>query len=341
MDLPDDMIHKITSFLLLNEIINTQITCKLFKRIVKLNTHEPLHYWPTISNSDKYSKYLKYFKSFNDPNKTFRLRHIKVLEIEICNQMELNCIIPLVKQYHKNIENFNCEIYFDAYESFNVFDNIMTNNLLLVGGFHDQLLKCTKRLELCEIKITNKMLQSLAKSQISELDIQCCQYDVTTDDINLREWKSLKICSIQHMEEKLINYFTYQPPNLFTLVLNLSENLSMPIQFGKSIKILSLGECSTLLKNFNYFFNTTGCQFDCVHFNLYEVEIMDLDMIHLVQFLIKFANEKVNDRVRIDDVRTEQAKIMKQKYGEKISIKTSWRGSHKKNIVDILLRPTN
>ena len=337
------MIHKITSFLLLKEIVNFQMTCKLFQKVCKLNTYEPLDYYYG-GNDLKYSKYLQYYKSLNDENEqNFRLRHIKVLDMDIYNETQLNHNINLIKKYHKNITKFNCEIYLSEeynYKSFEIFESVMVNKLSVLGpgGFthYDQLLKYTKNLELFEIKLTNKMLQSLAKSQISELDIGCCTYDVTIDDINLREWKSLKYCHMETINHKVINCFASQPPNLINFALDLVDDVSTPIQFGKSIKILSIQlKFANALKNFNYFFDMTGCKFNHVRLSLYAVEIMDFDMINLIEVLMEFGNQQVNDYLVVEDLKTEQAKMIKQKFEEKISIESSWRGFDE--IVDIFL----
>ena len=55
-ELPDDMIHIITSFLLLVEIVQFQNSCHLFTDICKINTYETLSLWASeLSEWDEQS----------------------------------------------------------------------------------------------------------------------------------------------------------------------------------------------------------------------------------------------------------------------------------------------
>ena len=79
-DLPNDMIHVITSFLHLIDIIHIENCCKLFKKICKRNTNELI----THSIYGTNLKYIKYINHYNaNSTNDFQLKEIKRLKLFI------------------------------------------------------------------------------------------------------------------------------------------------------------------------------------------------------------------------------------------------------------------
>ena len=239
------MVHIITSFSKLKDIIHLENTCKLFNSICKWNTYEMMEY-KNFSNN-LYTRYIK----CHDNNKPFKLSHIKHLRIFLDNKTDIELLTPIIK-HHTNLSyfylSFSCW-YEDVHCLTNEFaqnipGNVFINYLTFDDCWNDLLIdKVCDIVCFEDIHLSKEKFEKLSQLQIKHLILDDCECDDDIHEISLKEWHSLKKCEIEFEDiyKKLFTVLLKDPPNLSHVkITDIYGAATLPNKISKSIEILEI-----------------------------------------------------------------------------------------------------
>ena len=338
-----ELIHKITEFLSLKDIINLQKTSKHFRTICKINTNE-------IINNNIYKNYSKNYYTMNGKNE---LQNIKKLKLNFIDQNMVQIYTSTIKNsIQLKFLSIKCYPFVNYMKHLNDFasnipKDVQINYLNFNFNYHKNLsLKCVGRIEFYKVKITNELFKNLTITKIKEIYFSNCSFE---EKINEIKWKSIAKFIMDNNEIKFQfdnqSKIELHTPNLKEIEIKCTNKLSEIfcgcISFG--IKKLILSKFSNSIGTWKYFdyFNIIkkiNHKFESVwislensipteneknyYFNLIWSDILrqteqiiffDIDKIKIFQEMIKnsLKKSKIKSLVKIKNSDGNQIKITK------------------------------
>ena len=251
------MIDTITSFSWLFEIINLEKSCKLFHDICKRNTHQ-------IITTKLYTKYVRYYQK--EQPQEFKLKHIKKISLFINSNTTVKLFTPTIK-FHTNLIDLELDIYVDDKTNLisnfcsNIPNNIKINTLCFSDQFYECLIpKIDGCLDLSDVTLTVEQMNSLNHSNITKIELWCCEFTGDIKKINLRNWKLLQQCCVGFDSycDFMCQSLLLHPPNLSNVRIHgiYEHNPLIPTKSSKNIKVIRLTyfeECLGSAYKFNFY----------------------------------------------------------------------------------------